>query len=236
MDKRLLAIPAALLLGAAAFQVWMQNKPPEPPDSELTVYATRADCESDGQAASTCTALWNAATARAEQTASLYTTLAMCEQRYGTGRCRAGYGEVSARTGASRYYAPILNGVALASDVVPTGLQIIAYEPVYPCPFDWVDRPVCFQTVRGVIYTEYGKHRPGVYAEFDRAFRNADRERIGDPSDDWIGYRLITPASQLVEDRSQAALDRSRAAPVGTPRSPERRRPETTRSVFQTDP
>lgn len=230
MDKRVLLACCAFTIAAVAWH-FVPGSDDDKPDSELTIFASREECQADGQTAETCAALWTAAQARANATASLYISRPLCEERYGVGHCYESVGEI-ARGRRVRYFGPMLQGVALANDLVPKGLQIIAYEPVYPCPQNWADKPVCFQSLRGPIYTEFGKHRISVYKQFDATFRNPDREAIGDETDGFIGHRLIDARYQLVAERSPEALRKSQAVIPGYPRSPERRDPETRTSVF----
>lgn len=178
--------------------------------AQVSVFRDVADCTESGLGPSVCESLFMAASARAWQTSSTYVTQSLCEERYGRAGCVPTNRPIRAQENGD-VFTPLIAGVATASALQGGKLRLSAFEPVYHCPLDRAAMSVCYQSVNGNIFKAYDKDRPVPPKRFDSIFRNAEREMIGDETDQTMGHHLINEQNQIVAPRTPLALFRSRS-------------------------
>lgn len=161
-------------------------------DYRWSTYLTERQCAAAGNPAELCRQAWQRSEARARETRTLYVAMPLCEMRYGIGHCE-GEDALVAPGDRRTVYGSTPVGMALLRDPRSAKAEFLTQEPVYACPQEWAQAPLCYQSVTGTIFTDRASDRPVSATAYDTAFRNPLREILPEQrgQDLPVGHRLI---------------------------------------------
>lgn len=161
-------------------------------DYRWSTYLTQQQCTSAGSPAALCRAAWTRAEARARETRTLYVAMPLCEMRYGIGHCE-GLDALVAPGDRRTVYGSAMVGMAVLRDPQSVQAAFLTEEPVYACPQEWAQAPLCYQSVTGTIFADRAIERPVSATAYDTTFRNPLREIPPEQrgQDNPVGSRLI---------------------------------------------
>lgn len=161
-------------------------------DYRWSTYLTAQQCTTAGNPTALCRAAWSRAEARSRETRTLYVAMPLCEMRYGIGHCEGFDAPVAPGDRRTVYGSPMV-GMAVLRDPQRAEAVFLTEEPVYACPQEWAQAPLCYQSVTGTIFADRAIERPVSATAYDTAFRNPLREIPPDQrgQDIPVGDRLI---------------------------------------------